>query len=58
MEKEYEIPKLIVLARSMPEEAILGACKKSTRSYGPGSAYVPDCRYSGGCGACHSYSST
>ncbi len=36
MKKEWEKPKLVVLVRGKPEEAVLGWCKLETfLSYGP-----------------------
>ena len=35
--KRYETPKLTILARGNPEEAVLGGCKYSSKK-GPGSA--------------------
>ena len=46
--KRYETPKLTILARGNPEEAVLGGCKWTAA--GPGNA-ASACHYGGGgCG--------
>jgi len=56
--KEWVAPELIVLVRSKPEEAVLGACKDGGVGGGPGNANnwcapVENCQ-----GFCDAYSQT
>ena len=50
---EWKTPELIVLVRSKPEEAVLGACKILLhRSLSTSDAHKLNCRTQRGTGAC------
>jgi hypothetical protein len=60
MKKRWEVPKLIVLARSRPEEAVLVNCKVSQGSPppGPGSVVFDGCVGAAPCQFCSQQGST
>lgn len=53
MKKTWQIPKLITLVRSTPDEAVLGGCKTDSTTMGPASG-AAECAYNlnSVCGIC------
>ena len=52
MGKTWEKPKLIVLVRGKPEEAVLASCKKTPAGIGNPSAVQTNCRRTTGVASC------
>jgi hypothetical protein len=51
--KEWQMPELIVLVRSKPEESVLVGCKHFPTDRGPATA-VNGCMFTGCLSICHS----
>ena len=59
--KKWEKPKLVVLVRGMPEEAILGVCKNAgVPNVGPVDQFTSECMeaYAPTCSQCSTRSGT